>query len=83
MDILKFEQLYRRCFDENDNLTFCGRQACKDLLTFLGDDKYGDRQLNRNLGIKRQQLWATRLVFMAEGALAYLNGREFSVSCPF
>lgn len=49
----------------------------------LGDDKYGDRQLNRNLGIKRQQLWATRLVFRAEGVLAYLNGREFSVSCPF
>ena len=43
MDILKFEQLYRRCFDENDNLTFCGRQACKDLLTFLNDDKYGNK----------------------------------------
>ena len=49
----------------------------------LGDDKYGDRQLNRQLGVKRQQLWATRLVFDAEGALAYLNGRSFSVKCPF
>ena len=49
----------------------------------LGDDKYGDRQLNRQLGIRRQQLWATRIVFQAEGALSYLNGRSFSVDCPF
>jgi len=49
----------------------------------LGDDKYGDRMLNRQLGVKRQQLWATRLVFQADGALAYLNGRSFSVKCPF
>ena len=49
----------------------------------LGDDKYGDRQLNRQLGIRRQQLWATRIVFHAEGALSYLNGRSFSVDCPF
>ena len=49
----------------------------------LGDDKYGDRMLNRQLGIRRQQLWATRLVFQAEGALSYLNGRSFSVDCPF
>jgi len=49
----------------------------------LGDDKYGDRMLNRQLGVKRQQLWATRLVFHAEGALAYLNGRSFSVKHPF
>lgn len=49
----------------------------------LGDDKYGDRMLNRQLGIRRQQLWATRLVFYAEGALAYLNDRSFFVDCPF
>ena len=49
----------------------------------LGDDKYGDRMLNRKLGIRRQQLWATRLVFQAEGSLSYLNGRSFSVKCPF
>ncbi|MBQ7887833.1 MAG: RluA family pseudouridine synthase [Clostridia bacterium] len=49
----------------------------------LGDDKYGDRMLNRQLGVRRQQLWATRLVFQAEGALSYLNGRSFSVKCPF
>lgn len=49
----------------------------------LGDDKYGDRMLNRKLGIRRQQLWATRLIFQAEGVLSYLNGRSFSVDCPF
>ena len=49
----------------------------------LGDDKYGDRMLNRQLGVKRQQLWATRLTFHAEGALSYLNGRSFSVKHPF
>ena len=49
----------------------------------LGDDKYGDRMLNRQLGVKRQQLWATRLVFHAEGALSYLNGRSFSVKPSF
>ena len=49
----------------------------------LGDDKYGDRMLNRKLGVRRQQLWATRLVFQAEGSLSYLNGRSFSVDCPF
>ena len=49
----------------------------------LGDDKYGDRALNRQLGLSRQQLWATRLVVHASGALAYLEGRSFSVACPF
>ncbi len=49
----------------------------------LGDDKYGDRQLNRKLGLRRQQLWATSLTIHAEGALAYLNGRTFTVKCPF
>ena len=49
----------------------------------LGDDKYGDRALNRQLGLRRQQLWATRLVVHASGALAYLDGRSFSVNCPF
>ncbi|MFQ9446831.1 MAG: hypothetical protein ACLR4A_05275 [Christensenellales bacterium] len=29
----------------------------------LGDDKYGDRALNRQLGLRRQQLWATPACF--------------------
>ena len=48
----------------------------------LGDDKYGDRMLNRHLGLRRQQLWATRLLVQANGALSYLNGRSFSIPCP-
>lgn len=48
----------------------------------LGDDKYGDRMLNRMLGLRRQQLWATCLIVQAEGALSYLNGRSFSISSP-
>lgn len=49
----------------------------------LGDDKYGDRELNRKLGLKRQQLWSTRLVFHTSGALAYLEGKSVSLECPF
>ena len=49
----------------------------------LGDDKYGDRALNRALGVRRQQLWATKLVIHAGGALRYLDGKTFSVNCPF
>ena len=49
----------------------------------LGDDKYGDRALNRKLGLKKQQLWSTRLVFHASGVLAYLEGKSVSVDCPF
>lgn len=49
----------------------------------LGDDKYGDRSLNRELGVRRQQLWATKLIMQAGGALAYLNGRTFETECPF
>ena len=49
----------------------------------LGDDKYGDRALNRKLGLKKPQLWSTRLVFHASGVLAYLEGKSVSVDCPF
>ena len=49
----------------------------------LGDDKYGDRALNRQLGLRRQQLWAIKLIFHAGGALTYLEGRTFTVDCPF
>ena len=34
-------------------------------------------------GLRRQQLWATRLVFHAGGALAYLDGKAFTADCPF
>lgn len=42
MDKDKFISLYKICFDDNGNIKACGRQACKNLLEFLNDDKYGD-----------------------------------------
>ncbi len=41
----------------------------------LGDDKYGDKALNRAEGIRRQRLWATRLTLW--------DGRFFSVEEGF
>ena len=49
----------------------------------LGDEKYGDRGLNRRFNMKRQALYAYRLRFAfttPAGELEYLNGREFAVS---
>ncbi len=47
----------------------------------LGDDKYGDRALNRKLGIRRQQLYATSLTFHVGGILSYLEGKNFTIPC--
>ena len=50
----------------------------------LGDDKYGDRELNRRMGVTRQCLWATRLRFgAADGPLAALSGAEVTAEPPF
>lgn len=49
----------------------------------LGDDRYGEREINRREGVRRQQLWATDLTFHADGALAYLEGRHFHTDAPF
>lgn len=50
----------------------------------LGDDKYGDRALNRRMNRTAQCLWATGLRFLINtGRLADLNGLEVSVPFPF
>lgn len=49
----------------------------------LGDDRYGDREMNRIYGVRTQQLWATRLCLRAGGVLAYLDGYRFEVPAPF
>ena len=49
----------------------------------LGDDKYGDRLLNRQLGVRHQHLWATRMTFHTTGALAYLSGRTIRTAYPY
>ena len=49
----------------------------------LGDEKYGDRKLNRQYGMNRQALYAYRLKFAfasPAAALAYLDGKAFEVS---
>ncbi len=43
----------------------------------LGDEKYGDRELNKKYGAKRQRLVSKQLVFKFDGALGYLNGKLF------
>ncbi|MCR4706699.1 MAG: RluA family pseudouridine synthase [Clostridiales bacterium] len=50
----------------------------------LGDDRYGDRMLNRAEGVTAQRLWAVRLRFNGlEGRLSYANGLTLTVPCPF
>ncbi len=52
----------------------------------LGDDKYGDRQLNRLYRVKTQQLSAFRLSFQFEthGLFQYLNGKTWTLKpLPF
>ncbi len=45
----------------------------------LGDDKYGDREANKEAGLKRQALVSHRIVLHEpeDSPLFYLNGREF------
>lgn len=48
----------------------------------LGDEKYGDRQLNRACAMRRQALYAYKLRFAftsPAGSLEYLNRRSFAV----
>ena len=49
----------------------------------LGDDKYGDRELNRREGFsERLCLWCERIEIPAGGALAEYAGREFYAEAP-
>lgn len=43
----------------------------------LGDDKYGDRALNKRLRCEAPCLWCVRLEILAGGALAPYRGRAF------
>lgn len=48
-------------------------------LPILGDDKYGNRRMNKKYGVKFQALWSYKIIFEtgANNPLAYLNGQEF------
>lgn len=49
----------------------------------IGDDKYGDRELNRRLRARRLMLAATELAFETQGFLSYLAGKRFKQDAPF
>ena len=49
----------------------------------LGDDKYGDRTYNRQMGAKRLMLTATELTFSLVGTFEYLNELHFSITPRF
>ena len=49
----------------------------------LGDDKYGDRALNRRLKINTLKLCATELDLRPGGKLSYLSEKHFEISPPF
>lgn len=51
----------------------------------VGDGKYGINSFNRSLKVKRQALWAYKVVFdfEQEGLLGYLGGRTFQIKPEF
>lgn len=49
----------------------------------LGDDVYGDRAFNRRQHARRLMLCAAELTLDTGGALPQLDGRRFTVICPF
>lgn len=49
----------------------------------LGDDAYGDRSFNRQHHIRRLMLCAAELTLQTNGGLPQLDGRTFTVNCPF
>lgn len=49
----------------------------------LGDNKYGDFALNKNLGLKHQLLHSYELIMpQFEGDMEYLSGRKFTIDIP-
>ena len=49
----------------------------------LGDDKYGDREINKRLGFDgRLCLWCERIAIPEGGALGAYAGREFCAAAP-
>ena len=49
----------------------------------LGDDQYGDRAFNREYKARRLMLCATSLAIETGGQLPQLDGRVFTIECPF
>lgn len=49
----------------------------------LGDDKYGEREINQQHHVMRQQLWATGLYFTPEVSVPSLAGHAYASEAPF
>jgi hypothetical protein len=49
----------------------------------LGDDKYGDRQINKRYGRKLRLCSCVIGLHFEDGPLAYLDGKVFSIKAPF
>jgi len=49
----------------------------------IGDDQYGDRELNKQLKARKLMLCASRLSFSLRGRLAYLNEKSFTCNPGF
>lgn len=49
----------------------------------LGDDKYGDRALNRRMKASGLKLCACEMTLQTSGILSYLDGKTFTVTPPF
>ncbi len=53
-------------------------------LPVVGDDKYGDKELNKKIKKHRQQLVAYKIEFVSLGGeLSYLNGKSFQIDVKF
>jgi 23S rRNA pseudouridine955/2504/2580 synthase len=79
LSLLEVELLTGRTHQIRAHMSYIGHPI-------LGDDKYGDRSLNRQYRIKTQQLWAYRIQFnfKSTGILDYLNHRTWTVeNIPF
>ena len=49
----------------------------------LGDDQYGDREINKRMKARKLMLCSTKLIFQLDGMLNYLNEREFCCQPSF
>ena len=76
--LLEVELITGRTHQIRAHLAHLGYPIC-------GDDRYGDRDKNKQWKVTRQQLWATRVEFSFRPGtcLGYLDNRTFSVSPEF
>ena len=76
--LLEVELITGRTHQIRAHLAHLGYPIC-------GDDRYGDRDKNKQWKVTRQQLWATRVEFSFRPGtcLGYLDNRKFSVSPEF